>query len=101
MAPKKKPELPLGIPAADLLKGAVQRLMSSQDGRDFAWWVLMDLGYLLSQSDVGEGQASARNAGRRDVALDLLQYLRDNCPADYRLMWSERVGISNANGTTP
>lgn len=90
--------------ARELLFGRLRGVMSTEGGRAVLWWVLNDLGFLLSQSDMGEAtHASARNAGRRDVALELLVELKQASPADYRAMLRERLEVEDrdaAKGTS-
>lgn len=87
--------------ARELLHAQLRKVMQTGDGRAVVWWLLNDLGYLLSQSDAGEQtHVSARNAGRRDVALELLAELQAACPADYLHMLRERL-VTSPPETSP
>jgi len=78
--------------AREKLHAHLRTIMQAKDGRGLVGWVMLDLGGLLSQSDAGElTHTSARNAGRRDVALELLDELKVACPNELRTLWSERL----------
>lgn len=89
--------------ARELLFSRLRGVMGTEGGRAVMWWVLNELGYLFSQSDMGEAtHASARNAGRRDVALELMAELKAAAPGHYREMLRERLEVEDrdaAKGT--
>lgn len=77
------------------LDARLQWSMSTEQGRATMWFIMLDLGYLFSQSDAGEAtHTSARNAGRRDVALELMEHLKRAAPLQYRLMLQERLEVN-------
>lgn len=91
-APAETPQQKAAREARELLHAQLRKVMSTADGQAVVWWVMHDLGYMLSQSDAGEHtHVSARNAGRRDVALDLHRELLAACGTDYRHMWRDRL----------
>lgn len=83
------------VSSEEKLKARLGWVMSTEQGRAAAWWMLNDLCGLYSQSHAGEAtHASAFNAGQRQVGIELMQYLKRFAPLEYREMLRECLEVN-------
>ena len=76
--------------AADQLKNDARAIMSTREGRRFAWYLLSKFGiYRISYNP--EALAMAFNEGQRNAALQLMNILTTYCPEQYAKMAAEQT----------
>lgn len=102
MAPKKPTQ---GIPVVtpqERLQAQVEWTLSTEQGRAFCWWLLDDLAQLNGQTFGGEAtHQTAFHAGRRQVALELMQHLQRFAPHLYRQMLTEALNRAEKAAPKP
>lgn len=82
--------------AADQVKNDARAVMSTHEGRRFAWYLLSQAGIYRS-SYSSDPLAMAYNEGQRNNGLQLMALLTAHCPEQYAKMANEQTENEGIN----